>query len=116
MCQPQFLLFAYGTGLVLQNLGLLPSFSASFALVDLSVPIERNPNIVKYLLNKTSVDNIECVCRSCSTYFCAIVNGMQFPPKPALFDLNELECRLIAPRLAFQKLMQAPRERGGGAT
>jgi len=34
---------------------------------------------------------------------------MQFPPKPAFFDLNELECRLLAPRLAFQKLMQAPR-------
>ena len=64
----------------------------------------------------TSVDNIEWVCRSCSTYLsknkvppCAIVKGMQFPPKPAFFDLNELECRLLAPRLAFQKLMQAPR-------
>lgn len=77
---------------------------------------ERNPNIVKYLLNKKSVNNIEWVCRSCSTYLskskvppCAIVNGMKFPPKPAFFDLNELECRLLAPRLAFQKLMQAPR-------
>ena len=77
---------------------------------------ERNPDTVKYLLNKTSVDNIELVCRSCTTYLsknkvppCAIVNGMQFPPKPAFFDLNELECRLLAPRLAFQKLMQAPR-------
>ena len=39
----------------------------------------------------------------------AIVNGMQFPLKPAFFELNELECRLLAPRLAFQKLMQAPR-------
>ena len=27
------------------------------------------------------------------------------------FDLNELECRLLAPRIAFQKLMQAPRGR-----
>ena len=76
---------------------------------------ERNPNMVKYLLNKTSVDNIEWVCRSCSTYLSknkvpprAIVNGMQFPPKPAFFYLNEL-VRLLAPRLAFQKLMQAPR-------
>ena len=34
---------------------------------------------------------------------------MQFPTKPTFFDLNELECRLIAPRLAFKKLMQAPR-------
>ena len=36
---------------------------------------------------------------------------MQFPVKPDFFDLNELECRLLAPRLAFQKLMQAPRGR-----
>ena len=33
---------------------------------------------------------------------CAVINGMH---------LNELECRLLAPRLAFQKLMQAPRGR-----
>ncbi|CAB4019164.1 Hypothetical predicted protein [Paramuricea clavata] len=36
---------------------------------------------------------------------------MQFPEKPSFFYLNELECRLLAPRLAFQKLMQAPRGR-----
>ena len=40
---------------------------------------------------------------------CAAKNGMSFPVKPNFFDLNELECRLLAPRLAFQKLMQAPR-------
>ena len=34
---------------------------------------------------------------------------MQFPAKTTFFYLNELECRLLAPRLAFQKLMQAPR-------
>ena len=34
---------------------------------------------------------------------------MQFPEKPSFFDVNELECRLIAPRLAFQKIFQAPR-------
>ena len=34
---------------------------------------------------------------------------MKFPEKPNFFDLNELECRLIAPRLAFQKIFQAPR-------
>ena len=32
---------------------------------------------------------------------------MVFPKKPNFFDLNELECRLLAPRIAFQKLMQA---------
>ena len=37
-----------------------------------------------------------------------ITNGMTFPEIPSFFDLNELECRLIAPRLAFQKIMQAP--------
>ena len=34
---------------------------------------------------------------------------MKFPEKPDFFDLNELECRLLAPRLALQKIMQAPR-------
>ena len=34
---------------------------------------------------------------------------MQFPKKPAFLDLNELEWRLLAPRIAFQKLMQTPR-------
>jgi hypothetical protein len=41
----------------------------------------------------------------------AISNGLKFPAKPDFFDLNELECRLIAPRFAFQKIMQAPRGR-----
>jgi hypothetical protein len=36
---------------------------------------------------------------------------MKFPNKPDFFDLNELECRLVAPRLAFQKIFQAPRGR-----
>ena len=39
---------------------------------------------------------------------------MQFPEKPSFFYLNELDCRLIAPRLAFQKIFQAPR--GGQLT
>lgn len=34
---------------------------------------------------------------------------MVSPEKPAFFDLNALECRLLAPRIAFQKLTQAPR-------
>ena len=40
---------------------------------------------------------------------CAAINGVQFPKKPSFFYLNELECRLLAPRLVFQKVMQAPR-------
>lgn len=77
---------------------------------------KSNPSVDKYLLNKTSVDNTEWICISCGKYLiknkvppCAAVNGMKFPNKPAFFDLNELEYRLLAPRLAFQKLMQAPR-------
>ena len=34
---------------------------------------------------------------------------MSFTVNPDVFYLIELECRLLAPRLAFQKLMQAPR-------
>jgi len=40
---------------------------------------------------------------------CAANNGMYFPEKPDfLFYLNELECRLLAPRLALQNLLQTP--------
>ncbi|CAB4013636.1 Hypothetical predicted protein [Paramuricea clavata] len=63
-----------------------------------------------------NVDNIEWLCLTCNNYLkkdkippCAIANGLNFPVKPDFFDLNELECRLVAPRLAFQKIMQAPR-------
>ena len=75
-----------------------------------------NPEITKYLQSVRSVDNIEWICQTCNNHLkkgrvppCAIANGMQFPEKPSFFDLNELECRLIAPRLAFQKIFQAPR-------
>ena len=40
---------------------------------------------------------------------CAMANRMQFPRKSSFFDLNELECGLIAPQLAFQKIFQVPR-------
>ncbi len=75
---------------------------------------ESNPDIQKKLLNKTSVDNVEWLCKTCNKHLksdkvppCAAVNGMLFPVKPEFFYLNELECRLLAPRLACQKLMQA---------
>ena len=75
-----------------------------------------NPNAGKYLLSKKSVNDIEWICQSCDKNLkknkippCAAMNGMTFPVKPNFFDLNKLECRLLAPRLAFQKLMQAPR-------
>ena len=75
-----------------------------------------NSTAGKYLLSKTSVDGIEWICQSCYKYLkkdkippCAAKNGMSFPAKPDFFDLNELECRMLAPRLAFEKLLQAPR-------
>ena len=75
---------------------------------------KSNPDIEKYVCNIISADNMEC--KTCNSYLVknkippyAAFNGMKFPVKPAFFDLNELECRLIAPRIAFQKLMQAPR-------
>ncbi len=75
-----------------------------------------NLNIVKYLQNIKSFDNVDWLCNTCSNHLrkgrvppCAIANGMKFPEKPDFFDFNELECRLIAPWLAFQKIFQAPR-------
>ena len=79
---------------------------------------ENNPDVQKRLLNRKSVNNVEWLCKTCNKHLknnkvppCATINGLQFPEKPSFFDLNELECRLLAPRLAFQKLMQAPRGR-----
>ena len=78
--------------------------------------MQSNPDVEKYLFNKFSFDDIEWVCTTCYKQLsknrvppCAIANGTVFPNKPPFFDLNELECRLLAPRIAFQKLMQAPR-------
>ena len=77
---------------------------------------QNNPSVQKKLLNKTSVNNIEWLCKTCNKHLknnkvppCAAINGMKFPVKPSFFYLNELECRLLAPRIAFQRLMQAPR-------
>ena len=64
------------------------------------------------------MDNVEWICLSCRQSLkknkvtpCAVKNGMLFPVKPDFFYLKELECRLLAPRLAFEKLMQAPRRK-----
>ncbi len=74
-----------------------------------------NPNSAKYLQNTKSVNDVEWLCSTCMNHLkkgkvppCATANGMKFPEKPHFFDLNELECRLIAPRLALQKIFQAP--------
>ena len=67
---------------------------------------QSKSDIVKYLLNKASVGNKEWVCQTCSRNLmknkvrpCSIANGLAFPVKPDFFDLNELECRLLAPRI-----------------
>ena len=77
-----------------------------------------NPAAERYLHQRKSVNNQEWSCKTCRSYLVknkvppvALLNGMQFPVKREFFDLNELECRLLALRLAFQKLMQAPRGR-----
>ena len=64
------------------------------------------------------MDNIEWLCLTCDKHLkkdkvppSAFSNGLKFPEQPDFFDLNELKCRLLAPRLAFQKIMQAPRGR-----
>ena len=79
---------------------------------------ESQLDSAKYLCNKVSLDDKEWICKTCNNYLMknklppyAIANGMGFPMKPEFFDLNELECRLLAPRTAFQILMQAPRGR-----
>ena len=75
-----------------------------------------NPDITKYLQSIRSVDDTEWICQTCNNHLkkgrvppCAIANGVQFPEKRTFFYLNKLECRLIAPQLAFQKIFQAPR-------
>ena len=77
---------------------------------------DLNPVIHEYLKEKRRTDTAEWVCKTCHSHLvknkippCAVVNSLVFPQKPTFFDLNELECRLLAPRIAFQKLMQAPR-------
>ena len=49
----------------------------------------KNPDMVKYLQDIVSVDNIKWVCQTCSKHLkkgkvppCAVVNRMQFPTKP----------------------------------
>jgi len=51
-----------------------------------------NLNARKYLLSKTSIDNIEWICQTCDKYLkknkippCAAKNGMSFPEKPEFF-------------------------------
>lgn len=76
------------------------------------------PDMIKCVNNRKSVDHKEWVYRTCNSHVvknkvppCAVENDMVFPDKPKFFDLNELECRLLTPKIVFQKLTQAPRGR-----
>lgn len=69
-----------------------------------------NPESAKYLQNVKSVDNVEWICNTCRSHLqkrkippTAVANGMKFPTKPDFFDLNELECGIVAPRLSISK-------------
>ena len=75
-----------------------------------------NPSAAKYLQGIFSFCNTQWLCLTCNKYLkkdkippCATTDGFKCLEKPDFFDLNELECRLVAPRLAFQKIMQASR-------
>ena len=55
---------------------------------------KNNPSVQKKLLNKTSVNNIEWLCKTYNKHLknnkvppCAAINGMKFPVKPLFFDL-----------------------------
>lgn len=65
------------------------------AVLDATKLRESNSDIGEYLCNKTSIDDVEWVCKTCHSHLvkykippCAVVNGMVFPQKTALFDLN----------------------------
>ena len=92
----------------------LTNYGTNIVLSSASKLREKRLDVDKCLLNKRSVDDVEWVWRSFHKYLSknkvppgAAVNGIQVPPKPAFFDLNELDlvCRLLAPRLAFEKLL-----------
>ena len=79
---------------------------------------QSNPDMKRYLCDEIGVNNVEWICTSCHRYLkknklppLAVANGMIFPGKLEFFYLNEVECRSLAPRIAFQKLMQSPREK-----
>ena len=64
-----------------------------------------------------SVDQLEWICISCSQCLkkgdipqCSIGNGLKFPQIPdTLFDLTELEERLVSPRIPFMQIRELPR-------
>ena len=56
------------------------------------------------------------ICHTCHSHITkgkvppmAIANGMGFPKRPSKMHLHQLEWRLLAPRLVFMKIHQAPR-------
>ena len=65
-----------------------------------------------------SAEGIKWLCHNCNHKLkkgemppMAMANGLQFPTKPSFLELHQLEWRLLAPRLVFMKIFQAPRGR-----
>ena len=81
-------------------------------------------SLVKIPESKAFIDclaEVQCqdgfICTTCLRYLkikrvppCAIANGMKFPEIPCeLQDIFQLEWRLLSPRIAFMKIISAPR-------
>ena len=102
----------------------MDQFTSALAVINFGTSIvcpadkirASHPNAAKLLQNIISVNNAKWLCQTCMKHLksgkvppLAVANGIKFPKNLMCFNLNELECRLIAPSSAFQKIMQAPR-------
>ena len=72
----------------------------------------------KCLRGKETFNGNRWVCETCKNHIMnrkvppmSRANGCKFPMKPSWMKLNKLEWRLLAPRLVFMKVHQAPRGR-----
>lgn len=70
----------------------------------------------KCLQGIKSAKDTEWICHTCKKYLklgkipaLAVVNGLEFPPKPPELNITEMEERLISPRIPFMQLMEKPR-------
>ena len=78
----------------------------------------NTPNVELCAIGPPSAEGKKWLCHTCNRYLkdgrvppLALVNGNKFPEKPPHLDLHQLEWRLVAPRLVFMKIHQAPRGR-----
>ena len=78
----------------------------------------NTPKVALCAIGPISAEGKKWLCHTCNRYLkdgrvppMALVNGNKFPEKPPHLDLHQLEWRLVAPRLVFMKIHQAPRGR-----